>query len=123
MKKDLRPIRWTPGGLSLLEQRLLPLREKWVLCDNVEKAARAIEEMTVRGAPAIGITAAYGVALAARKSKTADPGVFQREILKAVERLRRTRPTAVNLFWALDRMARKLKSLSGKSVPEQKRLL
>src|ERR1700728_3995169 len=60
MRNKLNPIRWKSGTLFLLEQRLLPLEEKWVRCDSAEKVARAIEDMTVRGAPAIGITAAYG---------------------------------------------------------------
>jgi len=123
MKKNLRPIRWAGGILSLLEQRLLPLQEKWIHCDRAERVARAIEEMTVRGAPAIGITAAYGVALAARKSKMANPKFFQKEILRAINRLRQTRPTAVNLFWALNRMAHQLEMIANEKVIEQKRIL
>ncbi|HJT23870.1 MAG TPA: S-methyl-5-thioribose-1-phosphate isomerase, partial [bacterium] len=69
MAAALRPIRWKKGVLYLLEQRLLPFKEAWVKCDSVEKVARAIEDMTDRGAPAIGITAAYGVAVAALHSK------------------------------------------------------
>src|SRR5271163_4622680 len=123
MPKKLRPIRWTKTALFLLEQRLLPFQEKWVRCDKVEKVAKAIEVMTVRGAPAIGITAAYGVALAAIWSKTKKPTQFKVEMEKAIARLRKTRPTAVNLFWALDRMQRKLNDLKGLPVPEQKRSL
>src|SRR6476646_5969682 len=103
MSKKLRPIRWTRGTLFLLEQRLLPFREKWIKCDTVEKVAKAIEDMTVRGAPAIGITAAYGVALAGMRVKSRSAIGFKNEVKLAIERLRKTRPTAVNLFWALDR--------------------
>ena len=119
MNKSLKPIRWNKKTLFLLEQRLLPFQEKWVKCDMVEKVARAIEDMTVRGAPAIGITAAYGVALAAVRSKTKSPNAFKAEIGKAIARLRKTRPTAVNLFWALDRMHKRLKDLSSLPIRQQ----
>lgn len=115
----LRPIRWKKGVLYLLEQRLLPFKEKWVKCDTVEKVAKAIEDMTVRGAPAIGITAAYGVAVGALRSKTKTPVAFKKEIEGAIARLRKTRPTAVNLFWALDRMQKKLGQMTGVRSSEQ----
>jgi len=121
--KKLRPIRWNGGIVYLLEQRDLPFHEKWVKCDTVEKVAKAIEEMTVRGAPAIGITAAYGVALGAVRSKNKNASVFEKEVKKAISRLRRTRPTAVNLFWALDRMEECLKAVSVLPIAEQKRAL
>lgn len=123
MPRALRPIRWKNGVLYLLEQRLLPFREQWVKCDTVERTARAIEDMTVRGAPAIGIAAAYGVAVGARRSHSSDRTVFRRKMAKAIERLRKTRPTAVNLFWALDRMARQLVRSGGQTVPLQIREL
>ncbi len=120
MPEKLRPIRWTKGSLYLLEQRVLPFKEKWVKCQTAEQVARAIEDMTVRGAPAIGITAAYGVAVAGIRSKTTKPVLFKQELEKAIARLRKTRPTAVNLFWALDRMKGKLERLKGQSVEIQK---
>lgn len=83
------------GAVVLLDQRALPDAENYIICDTVEKVAESIENMTVRGAPAIGITAAYGVALAALKGE---------DIAQAFKRLARTRPTAVNLFTALERM-------------------
>jgi methylthioribose-1-phosphate isomerase len=83
--------------LSLLDQTRLPNQEVYLELSRVEDVARAIEVLAVRGAPAIGIAAAFGVALAAREGAALEP---------ADRRLRRTRPTAVNLFWALDRMAR-----------------
>jgi methylthioribose-1-phosphate isomerase len=119
----LRPIRWKNRTLFLLEQRLLPFKEVWIKCDAVEKVARAIEDMTVRGAPAIGITAAYGVAVAAVRSKVGTPEAFRKEIEKAIARLRKTRPTAVNLFWALDRMDRKLNSIKAQALKSQKNTL
>ena len=123
MRNKLKPIRWKSGTLFLLEQRLLPLKEKWIRCDSAEKVARAIEDMTVRGAPAIGITAAYGVAVAAKRSRQLKPSLFQKEILAAITRLRKTRPTAVNLFWALNRMEQKLKSISREPVSSQRKRL
>jgi methylthioribose-1-phosphate isomerase len=116
MASPLRPIRWKKGVLCLLEQRRLPFKEIWVRCDTVEKVARAIEDMTVRGAPAIGITAAYGVAVAALRSKAKSPVNFKKEMEKAIARLRKTRPTAVNLFWALDRMQKQVEKMKG-AVP------
>ena len=88
-------IRYAPGTLTLLDQTKLPTEETYVDLKDLESIARAIETMVVRGAPAIGISAAYGLAVARRT------GVPMAE---ADARLRRTRPTAVNLFWALDRM-------------------
>ena len=99
------------GALRLLDQRALPGREAYLVCRTVEDAALAIENMTVRGAPAIGIAAAYGVVLAAAGGRGA--------VLEAIERLARTRPTAVNLFEALNRMRAILEvepSLEGKGL-------
>jgi methylthioribose-1-phosphate isomerase len=93
---SFRAVRYERGKVVLLDQTKLPLVEEYVELGSVEEVARAIETMVVRGAPAIGITAAYGIALAARTG----------ELGSADARLRRTRPTAVNLFWALDRMKR-----------------
>ncbi len=88
-----------PGDreVVMLDQRALPREERYLSMHRVEEIAEAIERLVVRGAPAIGIAAAYGVVLAA---------VEGRDAVEAEERLRRTRPTAVNLAWALDRMAR-----------------
>lgn len=94
----LKAVEWIAGegALKLLDQRALPGREAYVSCRTVEDVARAIEGMTVRGAPAIGIAAAYSVVLGARRGRGA--------VFEALERLARTRPTAVNLFGALNRM-------------------
>lgn len=94
---SFRAIHWRSGTITLLDQTELPTREVYVEARKVEEVAQAIERMVVRGAPAIGITAAYGMVLAAEQSH---------DLAAADARLRRTRPTAVNLFWALDRMAR-----------------
>ncbi|HEX8066756.1 MAG TPA: S-methyl-5-thioribose-1-phosphate isomerase [Thermoleophilaceae bacterium] len=87
----LSPIRWRDGALELLDQRLLPAEERWLRCESVADVAEAIRTLAVRGAPAIGIAAAYGLALA--------PDRFE----AAAAELAATRPTAVNLRWAIDR--------------------
>jgi methylthioribose-1-phosphate isomerase len=91
----LTPLRWTDGALELLDQRILPTRVEWVRYTTAEGVAEGIRDRVVRGAPAIGIAAAYGMALAARS----------RSDLKSADAvLRASRPTAVNLFWALDKI-------------------
>jgi methylthioribose-1-phosphate isomerase len=88
----------------LLDQRLLPRQEKYELLSNMSQMADAIEQMQVRGAPALGIAAAYGLTLAAANADHADAGAFVQVMRAAEERLRETRPTARNLGWALDRV-------------------
>lgn len=100
----IRAIRWDNDQLFLLDQRLLPHQEIDVICTDVAGTADAIRNMVVRGAPAIGITAAYGVVLAARARFIADASGWQQAIAADLETLAKTRPTAVNLFWAIERM-------------------
>lgn len=100
---QVRPLRWSEGGLELLDQRLLPGREHWIRCTDHQAVAQAIRDMVVRGAPAIGVTAAYGVVLAAMARP--DPEHIEVEQLEgALALLAGARPTAVNLGWALARM-------------------
>lgn len=100
----VRPICWTSKGLTLLDQRELPGRVAYIECADSTAVAEAIRQMVVRGAPAIGIAAAYGVVLAAQKAFVEDP-VRWRELLEPrLLELAESRPTAVNLFWALQRM-------------------
>lgn len=94
-------LKWHGDRLDLLDQRQLPHREHWLSLDSAEDVARCIRDMVVRGAPAIGISAAYGVALAARQ--VSEDG-WQTQVRSAIENLAASRPTAVNLFWALSRM-------------------
>ncbi|MBS2040123.1 S-methyl-5-thioribose-1-phosphate isomerase [bacterium] len=102
----MRPIEWTGQGARLIDQRLLPDREVWVECTKLEDFEVAIRDMLIRGAPAIGICAAYGLAVAAQQGQDLD---------QAAARLAATRPTAVNLFWAIERM---LKARQGDLVQE-----
>jgi methylthioribose-1-phosphate isomerase len=92
-------MRWTGSALELLDQRLLPERIEYLSCRSAAEVAQAIRDMVVRGAPAIGCAAAFGVALEARGGRAAEA---------ALEVLARSRPTAVNLFWALERMRKTL---------------
>lgn len=96
-------MRWQGSSLELLDQRLLPDQEHWITLESASGVARCIQDMVVRGAPAIGISAAYGVALAARH---AGGGDWKAEIRQAIRELAASRPTAVNLFWALQEMER-----------------
>jgi methylthioribose-1-phosphate isomerase len=93
----VEPIRWRGNALELLDQRLLPREVRYVALHDSHEVANAIRDMMVRGAPAIGVSAAFGVALAAQRGDDVDA---------AAAELRASRPTAVNLMWALDRMLR-----------------
>jgi methylthioribose-1-phosphate isomerase len=99
-----RTVRWEDGKVILIDQTKLPGELTFIECEDLECIAKAIEEMKVRGAPAIGATAAFGLALVAHRSKAEDGEELLIELEKAAERLRKTRPTAVNLFWAIDRV-------------------
>jgi methylthioribose-1-phosphate isomerase len=103
---EQRTVWWEEGRVRMLDQTRLP--EEMVILDlhTVEEVAEAIRTMRVRGAPAIGVTAALGLALAARAARAEPPEEFQRRLADAAERLRATRPTAVNLVWALERLQR-----------------
>lgn len=90
----------------ILDQRSLPLREEYLICKNADDIAEAIRQLAVRGAPAIGIAAAMALALAAKKSSAEDVPSLKKELRTVAEHLIQTRPTAVNLIWALDRMMR-----------------
>jgi methylthioribose-1-phosphate isomerase len=99
-------LTWTPEGVRFIDQTKLPLDESYVLATTYEQVAEVIVTMVVRGAPAIGVSAAYGVALGALKSTAATAQQFAPEFERICARLAGTRPTAVNLFWAIDRMKR-----------------
>ena len=103
---------WHEDRLYLLDQRYLPARADFLAIDSATDAARAIKDMVVRGAPAIGIAAAYGVVLAARDRFRQDPQAWPDLIQADLDELAASRPTAVNLFWALERMRRCLAVLT-----------
>jgi methylthioribose-1-phosphate isomerase len=109
-------IRWTDAGLRLLDQRSLPDEETYLLFNNAAAVAAAIRDMVVRGAPAIGITAAYAVVLAARRHVMESPRGWQSGVLQDIRLLAAARPTAVNLVWALARMQRCLDEVGNDPV-------
>jgi methylthioribose-1-phosphate isomerase len=104
-------IRWEDDAVVLIDQRALPTREDYVHCRDAAAVAAAIREMVVRGAPAIGVTAAMGMALGLKQSRAADARALRAEMESLAALLAATRPTAVNLFWAIDRMKRKFEEL------------
>ena len=96
---SIRAVQWQGDHLRLLDQRLLPMQESWIDCRNADEVTQAIRDLAVRGAPAIGIAAAWGVAMAAKQGLSLEP---------VLATLRAARPTAVNLMWALDRMKKRI---------------
>jgi methylthioribose-1-phosphate isomerase len=100
----IRPLRWTGEVLEVLDQRKLPFAVEYMACATSDEVAAAIHALAVRGAPAIGIAAAWGVVLASRAVSVADAGDAAVELEPALQRLNAARPTAVNLAWALARM-------------------
>ncbi len=101
---EIRPIEWANGTLRLLDQTRLPSEEVIVEAHGYLEAVNAIKTMQVRGAPAIGVTAAYAVAMAARDTDIADKPAFMEQLNHAGATIKAARPTAVNLMWAVDRM-------------------
>jgi len=97
-------LRWNKDHLEMIDQRLLPVEFEYVSCDSAASVAESIRTMVVRGAPAIGVAAAYGVALEARRMRHAARLAFNDAMNSGFELLATSRPTAVNLFWALERM-------------------
>ncbi|HEY7391271.1 MAG TPA: S-methyl-5-thioribose-1-phosphate isomerase [Bryobacteraceae bacterium] len=116
----IETIQWTGDRVVMIDQRKLPLEEKYVTCPSYEDVAEAIRNMTIRGAPAIGVAAAMGVALGLLHASE-DSLDAQFETICAT--LAKTRPTAVNLFWAVDRMQRLYHSLRGQPVAVIRRCL
>jgi len=102
--KQVKSLEWLGCKFRWLNTLKIPWEEEYIETISYERVARAIETMEIRGAPAIGVAAAYGVALAACSSRAESVEELKKELLKAIERLSKTRPTAVNLFWALKRM-------------------
>jgi len=101
---SIQVFKWTAGSLYLLDQTQLPFKKKYIKCSAYTDVAEAIKTMKVRGAPAIAIAAAYGVALAARRLKAKDAKTYGQKMEKVFSDLLATRPTAVNLRWAIDHL-------------------
>lgn len=118
----LPTIEWQDDGVVMVDQRKLPGSEIYVHAKSAQEMARAIKTMVIRGAPAIGVAAAYGIALGMRKSQASGTTKFAAEFQKTCELMRATRPTAVNLFWAIERMKKRFaaSAQAGESVEEIK---
>ena len=121
----LPTVDWHDDAVVMIDQRKLPTAEVYVTCKTAAEVARAIKTMVIRGAPAIGVSAAMGVALGMKKSKATGTAKFAAEFQKTCDLLASTRPTAVNLFWAIDRMKRSFAAAAqaGASVEEIKQRL
>ncbi|MCS7126321.1 MAG: S-methyl-5-thioribose-1-phosphate isomerase [Aigarchaeota archaeon] len=104
MKKEFRTIWWDKGSVVIIDQRLIPYRIKYIKIRSYKEMANAIKKMAIRGAPAIGVAAAMGMALAVVNMKSNNKEMLINRLEKAGEIIRSTRPTAVNLFWAVDRI-------------------
>src|SRR5687767_1207117 len=118
-------IEWKEEGIVMIDQRKLPSAEVYVTCKTAPEVARAIKTMVIRGAPAIGVAAAMGIAIGMRKSKATGTKQFATEFQKTCDLMAATRPTAVNLFWAIERMKRTFAEAAqgGCSVDELKQRL
>lgn len=109
----LRTVKWSNGSVLLIDQSRLPNKFRYVKCRSCTEVARAIKDMVVRGAPAIGVAGAMGLALAAQRSKGKTREALMRELEAAAKTLRETRPTGMNLFWAIRRVLETAKATPG----------
>ena len=116
----VKTIEWRDNRVIMLDQRLLPHKEVRCICRDHEDVAQAIRQMVIRGAPAIGVAAAMGVALGAAETQEKN---FDREFERILLTLSKTRPTAINLFWALERMRKVYTDNRSRGVESVKRLL
>src|SRR5262245_63241586 len=119
-----KTLEWTDEGVVMIDQRKLPGEELYPVFKTYGEVAQAIRDMVVRGAPAIGVAAAMGVALGARQIQTSNAQEFERQFGEICDTLASTRPTAVNLFWAIERMRRVFRQhLQGGNLQELKEAL
>src|SRR3984957_10619222 len=116
----IQTLEWTEQGVRFIDQTKLPTEEIYLTCGTHEQVADAIRTMVVRGAPAIGVAAALGIALGIRDSKAETVGQLKRELDQICENMGKTRPTAVNLFWAIGRMQEKFEGLRVRPIAQIK---
>ena len=114
---SIRAVVWRDDSLFLLDQRILPQQQQYIELRNAKETAQAIRDMVVRGAPAIGIAAAYGVVLAAREHYRTSPQSWKKTIAADMKILADSRPTAVNLFWALENMQQCIAAIESDPFP------
>jgi methylthioribose-1-phosphate isomerase len=119
----IQTLEWTESGVRFIDQRKLPGEEVYITCSTHEEVADVIRDMVVRGAPAIGVAAAMGIALGIKNSPASNAHELELEFEKISGLMAKTRPTAANLFWAIQRMKKKFQSLGAKSVLQVKQAL
>jgi methylthioribose-1-phosphate isomerase len=119
----IKTLEWTNDGVRFIDQTKLPTEEVYVTCKTYQEVATAIRDMVVRGAPAIGVAAAMGIALGVTQSSAEDAQSLSREFDQIAKVISETRPTAVNLFWGIRRMREKFDSVAGQPVPKIKAAL
>src|SRR6266566_9425802 len=119
----VQTLEWTDSGVRFIDQTKLPTEEAYVTCKTYEQVADAIRNMVVRGAPAIGVAAAMGIALGVKNSSAESVGQLKTEFDEICDVIGKTRPTAVNLFWAIRRMQQKFESLRVRPVAQIKQAL
>ena len=117
-----KTIEWTDDGVRMIDQTKLPREEVYLTCRDYREVAEAIRSMVIRGAPAIGVAAAMGVALGVKNSQATTVTELRAEFDRIAETISRTRPTAVNLFWAVDRMRRVFEELLAGPLPDAEKL-
>jgi methylthioribose-1-phosphate isomerase len=115
MSENIETLRWNEDHFEMIDQRILPAEFEYISYTTANQVADGIRDMVVRGAPAIGCAAAYGVALAALNLKDTSRDEFANGMEEAFEVLAQSRPTAINLFWAIDRMRKKMNESEGSS--------
>ena len=118
-----KTIEWKEDRVRILDQRRLPREIRYLDCQDASSVARAIRTMAIRGAPAIGVAAAMGIALAAKKAGDRRAERFLKGVARVCQEMKRTRPTAVNLYWAVDRMERILDQVPLYGVEKARRNL
>ncbi len=119
----IQTLEWTDQGVRFIDQTKLPTEETYVNCTTHQQVADVIVTMVVRGAPAIGVAAAMGIALAVKNSKAETVGDLKRDFDEACDVIGKTRPTAVNLFWAIRRMQQKFERVRIRPIPQIKQTL
>jgi len=119
----IKTLEWTSEGVRFIDQTRLPTEEVYVLCRTYQEVADAIRDMIVRGAPAIGVAAAMGIALGMKQSKAANTRALRSEFDQICQIMAATRPTAVNLFWAIRRMTEKFDSVASQTSNQIKATL
>jgi len=116
----IHTLEWTDGGVRFIDQTKLPTEETYVTCTTYEQVADAIRTMIVRGAPAIGVAAGMGIALGVQNSKAGSVGELKEHLDQICDVIGKTRPTAVNLFWAIARMKEKFERLRARPIGQIK---